>query len=196
MNIFPEHIKDIHTHRRECPSRAAILNINPGEPLPPNPSYLSIGVHPWDTDKDNIEQALEEVEHIADNPRIVAIGECGIDMLRGATPERQEAIFERQAMIAEKAGKPLIIHCVRATDRLLRLHRELRPTVAWIVHGFRGKPETAMQLLRAGIFVSLGENFNPATAAALPKGSYFIETDDSDLPAEIIAARIEAARRP
>lgn len=131
---------------------------------------------------------------MASDERIVAIGECGLDILRGASPKQQEDIFEQQALIAEQVGKPLIIHCVRATDRLLNIHRKLRPSVPWIVHGFRGKPETAMQLLRAGMLISLGEHFNPATAATLPEGSYFIETDDSPLPVETIAARIKATR--
>ena len=74
-------------------------------------------------------------------------------------------------------------------------HRNLRPDVPWVVHGFRGKPQEAEALLKRGIGLSLGPRFNVATAAMIPDGSLFIETDD-DPTADIerVAALVGAAR--
>ena len=64
----------------------------------------------------------------------------------------QETVFIRQAKMADAAGKPLIVHLVKATDALLRLKKELKPRVPWIIHGFRGKAQLAEELLRHGFY--------------------------------------------
>ncbi|MDE6207152.1 MAG: TatD family hydrolase, partial [Muribaculaceae bacterium] len=119
--------------------------------------WYSIGYHPWNTTAGRAaaDEALSVIERLADDPRVVAIGEAGLDALRGADPSEQERVFLAQAEIAERHRLPLIIHCVRRYGRLMELHRSFRPSVPWVVHGFRGKAELARQLTAAGIGVSL-----------------------------------------
>lgn len=181
-------VTDIHTHR---PTPGAIVNINPGEPILPDLVY-STGFHPWGNfptpaDWDTLEQT-------ASHPSIAAIGECGIDALRGAPADIQQEIFERQAILAESLHKPLIIHCVRSMGRILEVRKKISAGTPWIWHGFRGSPQQAAQLLRAGIHMSLGPRFNPDTATMLPDSEIFLETDDSGLTIEEVAARIAAIR--
>lgn len=170
---------DIHTHTPGKPH--SIYSLMPGE----NPDSVSTaegmafsaGIHPWDTDKPGLPERMEILRSLAADPRVVAIGECGLDALRGAPLDIQETIFKEQALLAEETGKPLIIHCVRATDRLLRLHSQLRPHSLWIIHGFRGKPQTAAQLARKGIALSLGKIYNSSVTAAVPPQLIYRESD-------------------
>lgn len=146
---------DIHTHNPEAARRGAILSLRPDEPVPPGCERISVGIHPWDTaENQDFEALLSEIEKRAEEEKIVAIGECGLDKVRGADMDTQETLFRRQLEMAERHRLPVIIHCVRAYDRLLHLHKLLRPTVPWIIHGFRGNPTLAAQLTRAGIHLS------------------------------------------
>ena len=143
------------------------------------------------------------LQAIATDPRVVAIGEAGLDGLRGTSDDVQEAVLRRQIELSETVGKPLVIHCVRRYDRMLHLQREMRPQQPWIWHGFRGKPELARQILAASPrnYISLGERFNPLAAATMPTDRLLAETDESPLPitqiiTSIVSARPEAAPRP
>lgn len=120
----------------------------------------------------------------------MAIGESGLDRLRGASLDRQEAIFRRQVAISESVGKPMILHVVKAFPEIMRLRRELSPAQPWVIHGFRGKPQLAAELLREGFYISLGERFNRETAEIIPADRLFVETDESRLSVEEIAARL------
>ncbi|MCM1453080.1 MAG: TatD family hydrolase [bacterium] len=151
-----------------------------------------MGIHPWDAG--GLTPARWEwLEDAARAPQTVAIGECGLDALRGPSLDEQEEVFAAQARIATELGKPLIIHCVRAWDRLLRLNKELRGHSTWIVHGFRGKEALGRQLLDAGLRLSFGADTPPATARALAAyapGSTYLETDDSPLSIVEVADRL------
>ena len=189
MNPFPDTITDIHTHNRQC-GDWAILSVNAGDPLPPAPAFLSSGLHPWHTVDPDAEERMAALENTAVSTRITAIGECGLDRLRGADIKRQEQLFARHILLSEQLRKPMIIHCVRAFDRLLHMPREYRPRQLWIVHGFRGKPQLASQLIDNGIAISLGERFNPQTANIIPEDHLFFETDESLLPIQDIKSKI------
>lgn len=193
---------DCHTHNPER-WRDAIVSCRPGEFARLSADYpdaqFSVGVHPWDTascDAAAIERSLQLLQTIATDPRVVAIGEAGLDGLRGASDDVQEAVLRRHIELNETVGKPLVIHCVRRYDRMLHLQREMRPQQPWIWHGFRGKPELARQILAASPrnYISLGERFNPLAAAAIPSDRLLAETDESPLPITQIITSIASAR--
>ena len=172
---------DIHTHGRTGPGM--VCSVEPGDVLEGEygSAWYSVGIHPWSTAGDIPEVLYERLEAMAADPRVVAIGEAGLDALRGGSPEVQEAVFARQAAIATKMNKPLVVHCVRRYGRLMELHRTFSPHSLWIVHGFRGKPELARQLAAAGIGVSLGAP-RPDIAVVVPPELLFAETDEAWLP--------------
>ena len=194
---------DCHTHNPER-WRDAIVSCRPGEFARLSADYpdavFSVGVHPWDTatcDAAGLERSLQMLQAIATDPRVVAIGEAGLDGLRGASGDVQEAVLRRQIELSEAVGKPLVIHCVRRYDRLLHLQREMRPQQPWIWHGFRGKPELARQILAASPrnYISLGERFNPLAAATIPTDRLLAETDESPLPITQIITSIASSRQ-
>lgn len=169
---------DIHTHGRTGP--AMVCSIEPDESLEGDygSAWYSVGIHPWSTVDAVPEELFGRLEAMVADSRVVAIGEAGLDALRGGPAERQEAVFMRQAAIAEKVEKPLVVHCVRRYGRLMELHKAFAPRQLWIVHGFRGKPELARQLAAAGIGISLGQA-RPDIEAVVPASLLFRETDEN-----------------
>lgn len=174
---------NIHTHYPTThPEDISIINIliRGGESyhLEDGQNY-SAGIHPWYID--NIGQQLDELEHLCTYPNIVAIGEAGFDKIRGGTPDIQQEAFQVQALLAEKVNKPLIIHCVKAYDEIIKNKKAIKPQVPWIIHGFRGNGKQAGQLLRQGFYLSFGQYFNSEALKAAYPDYLFAETDDADI---------------
>ncbi len=176
---------DIHTHSLR---KNAIVNITPDEDITDG-YFFSCGIHPWIADKatSHLWQRLEQ--HLTDK-RVIAVGETGLDALRGPSLNIQENVFLRHIAFSEHFDKPLIIHCVKCWHKLLELKKELCPRQKWIIHGFRGGPQLATQLIKAGMEISFGPKFNPATPAIISADKLHVETDD-DPAADI--TRITAA---
>ena len=144
------------------------------------------GIHPWFLDENNYSRQISTVENAVIHTDIIAIGEAGFDKLRGPSPELQRRIFEKQVILAEKYGKPLIIHCVKAWDELLSVQKELRPQMLWMIHGFRGGVKLAEQLLSKGMYLSVWFDFvlrpeSKELIRYIPKDRIFLETDGADV---------------
>lgn len=146
---------------------------------------LSIGIHPWFINPQHIEQSLLHLQTLCKNPNVFSIGECGLDKCIQTDLSLQIDVFSRQIDLAERLGKPVIVHCVRAFNELLQLHKQLHPTQPWIVHGFVGKKELAKSLVKQGLYLSFGKallnQHSHASSAlqAIPLEQIFLETDDS-----------------
>ncbi len=176
-------MSDFHTHNLQATDATINLpmewTLHPEEFQPREGATYSAGIHPWWTaDASQTEQMLQALPQLLQHPQVVALGECGLDSLRGAPLDEQERIFRLQIGMAEAYGKPVTLHIVRCFDRLLRLHKQLRPTTQWTVHGFRGKPALARQLLQAGLDLSFGLHYNPQSWDITPEGRRHRETDD------------------
>ncbi len=172
-------ISDIHTHRSGA--KDAIYNLPHPDAAIPDGTPVSVGLHPWHTDTSDSGSILDKIAIVAqNNPSVVAIGETGLDNRRGATIDRQLQLLLQHISIAEKTRKPLILHIVGAWSEIIRLKKQLRPTTPWIIHGFRGKPALAHQLLEAGFYLSIGTHYNPASAAVIPSDRLLIETDEAE----------------
>ena len=172
MTPAPEYFHDIHIHGATGPRMLTSVSPDADIATQPGEAWYSVGIHPWDTVAEPTPECWARLEELASDPRVAAIGECGLDALRGGSREMQEAIFRRHVELAERVGKFMIIHCVRRYGRLMELRRELRPSQRWIVHGFRGKPELARQLAAAGIEISLAKG-----TPLIPSVHSFSETD-------------------
>ena len=176
--------KDIHHHctntidNNDC---TRVVNLNYCDDLPAE-GYYSIGIHPWLTEemtKDDIDKAIKEMADKATDERVVAIGECGIDLLRGGNIDLQEYALRHQIELSETLEMPLIIHMVKATDAIIRLKKEIKPKQTWIIHGFRGKPELARQLTGQGINLSFGKYYNEDSLLVTPADMRYFETDEN-----------------
>lgn len=153
----------------------------------------SVGVHPWEmADPAPRLAALAELAVLTE---VAAIGEAGLDLANGAPMYRQLLTFRRQVEISEDVGKPLIVHCVKTVDMIAGLRRDLRPRQPWVVHGFRGKPAAAEQLLRCGCWLSFGERFNAETLRMVPGDFLLAETDCSEKSIQEIIAALSDARQ-
>ena len=182
---------DIHTHKADNDDNFSILNCE---------DYIagrriSIGIHPWNI-KNDWTTLFSKIELEAERENVRAIGECGIDKLKSmASVELQQEIFKAHAILAEKTQKPLIIHCVKAIDEIIATHREISPKQAWIIHGFRGKPQQAEQLIKEGFYISFGEKFNIDSLNSTPTDKLFIESDESCMDINCIYCMIAEARK-
>lgn len=244
---------DAHTHRLK---RNAIVNIDPVDirqpQTPPTPSQLpastpillpgcspvllpgytySVGIHPWNvftvTPAD-----LRLLRALAADPRVLAIGECGLDpnlpaisphsaareraeapgaaspsarfvLVEGFSPQsknlhsknlhskklqpqnsRAEILAAQTALLrihyelSETLRKPLILHIVKSFPEIIALRKQWKPTQPWIIHGFRGKPQLARELLAHGFHLSYGKKYNPASLAITHASRLLRETDE------------------
>ena len=183
------YLYNIHTHKVDDASYQgydvkSILNTYPEdfyEKRNQHPDcWFSCGVHPWNAE--DSDSQLRLLEEIIVDPNVVAVGEAGLDKLRGAEMALQIDVFRRQIELALSANKPLIIHCVKAWDELIRLYKEYEESnIPWIIHGYRGNPLQTEQLSKVGFKFSIGEKFNPDSLKNIPLTDIFCETDESDL---------------
>ncbi len=176
MSVDLHRFTDIHAHSAVGPD--ILTSITPDQEITTEQgsAWYSVGIHPWNTDRPVTEETWAELERKLQDRRVVAVGECGLDALRGGDESAQEEVFLRQVQLAEKYDMPLIIHCVRRFGRLLELRRQHRAG-QWVVHGFRGKPELARQLAAAGIAISLGPGTTREKYTGVPDAMIYCETD-------------------
>lgn len=174
---------DIHTHRHCIDDGSAVVNIELETVPPCPPTVFSAGIHPWEADKVT-GHVWTWLEDALSRPNAYAVGEAGLDLRHGPNINVQLPVFRRQAFMADDLHKPLIIHLVGAYDRLYEVQREVLlrnggHTPLWIIHGFRGRPELAHQLLDHGMYLSMGVRFNPEAASIVPQQRLLAETDDA-----------------
>ena len=180
-------IIDIHTHLFPDVPGSALVCVGIG-PLPEDSEhYFSAGLHPWDV-SGNDDDKFRMLDEMIANPRVLAVGECGFDVLKGPSHELQEQAFIRQIEMSEHFRKPMILHVVRDIDSIIRLRRELKPTQSWLIHGFRGGPVQVDQLFAQGILVSFGLKHNPESLKAVPSNRLILETDGHCPVGEVIQA--------
>jgi TatD DNase family protein len=178
---------DIHSHK-PYPEAGIfrVFNQFPGESYENKISlYMSVGLHPWYIDNyPETDKTFEDLYRISRNDKIIFIGETGLDKYREKDLGHQMEIFIRHIHLSEELQKPLIIHCVRAFEELLKIKRESSPIQPWIIHGYDSSPEMAASLVGHGIFLSVGERLLKKThkskkiLQAIPLSKLFIETDD------------------
>ena len=190
-------LTDTHCHTINRGDIRMIYNIKINDDavtLPHGPNiFFSAGIHPWDAG--NIRSAwLDNMKILLKFERVIAIGECGLDKNSPAAIEKQIEVFELQIKLSESNKKPLIIHCVGCYNELMNLHKAYDPKQPWIIHGFRGKPEMAAQLTRAGIFISFGEKFNPESVQATPVDRILVESDNSEVPLQELYLAVATAK--
>lgn len=181
---------DFHTHNQTATPGTAIVNLpldvvaDPARFSPVCGALYSAGIHPWWTDDEiaKIDGFIGNLHTLLQHPQVVRLGECGLDKLRGASLERQIEIFRRQIALSEAHRKPVTLHCVKAYDVLLCLHKEWKVTQNWTVHGFRGRPALARQLLDAGIDLSFGCKYDPQSWRLTPPERRHLESDEGQLP--------------
>jgi TatD DNase family protein len=152
--------------------------------------YASVGLHPHEaaTLDDGL---LDALRLAARSPKVVAIGETGLDYYRNLSPAAdQERAFRSQIRLARELGLPLIIHNRAALDQVLRIVDDERAgEVGGVMHCFPGDAEYAREVVARGFFVGIGGPVTYApggrlvdVAASLPLSRLLLETDAPWLP--------------
>lgn len=177
---------DIHAHHIKPGADICIMNhfVQQFDETKADLGNISVGLHPWHVD-DNYEANIEKLEKLAGSKTIMAIGEAGLDKIKGPEISLQTRAFEEQIKIAERSKRPLIIHAVRSYSEIIGLFNKYRPSAGWIVHGFTGNAQIARQLAEKGIWLSFGKSLfegHQKTVDAfrdMPVDRLFLETDNS-----------------
>jgi TatD DNase family protein len=177
---------NLHTHNdTNDPEVIALLNRHQREqdlPFLEHKKY-SVGLHPWHIDEKTLENDLIWLKNTTKLPNVIAVGECGLDRLIEVPMELQEEVFRQHIALSESLKKPLILHCVRAHERILQLKKQLKPAQSWIFHGFDKNVNTAMKCIEAGCFLSFGsamiknESRFAEILKKIPLERVFFETD-------------------
>jgi TatD DNase family protein len=113
--------------------------------------WATVGVHP--TESFFTDQTFTELEKLARHPKVVGIGECGLDFFHVKENEerkKQKEIFERQIDLAQKVNKPLMIHCRNAYDELLEVLTSHLLLSTFNIHFFAGDWLAAKKFLDLG----------------------------------------------
>jgi TatD DNase family protein len=148
--------------------------------------YAAVGWHPTDAADMKMEEDLAWIETLCSHPKVVAIGEIGLDYYWDTAPkEVQHLVFREQIRLARKVRKPIVIHNRDAHEDVVRLLREEKADeVGGIMHCFSGSWETAKQCLDMGFYISFGGpvTFKNARVpkevlARVPDDRLLLETD-------------------
>ncbi len=177
--------------------------------------FATSGIHPHDAARCD-EQSLRQLRELAQNPQVVAVGECGLDFNRDFSPRPvQQRIFASQIELAIELGKPLFLHerdahktLIEILDRYLEPGRSALPVPA-VVHCFTGGAEALEDYLGRGFYIGItgwicderrGRDLQ-ALVSRIPLDRLMLETDapfllPRDLEPKPAAGRNEPATLP
>lgn len=190
---FPEYEKDRKGIIKECEEKG-ILIVNVGTDLETSKQvvllaekyenrYAIVGLHPTHDE----EFDYEEFKELAVNPKVVAIGECGLDFFRKPfNKEKQEKVFKQQIDLAIEVGKPLMIHARNSYKEILTILDDYLMSgggkLRGNVHFFAGTVEEAGEFMKRGFTLSFtgvitfAKEYERLVASA-PATSILSETD-------------------
>lgn len=145
--------------------------------------YAAVGIHPHDATTCDAD-SLTTLRELAQHPRVVAIGEIGLDFYRDLAPrEAQYAAFHAQIQLAQALGLPVVLHCRDAYDELLRVLADY-PAVRGVLHCFSGTEAHAQRGLELGYALGIGgvitfKSAEPlrAIVRTMPRDRLLLETD-------------------
>ena len=181
---------NIHGHRQASSIEEWVMMNLMAKDFPPDDienGYYSVGFHPYNVGKANEQETLDRVRKAVEHPRVLAIGEIGLDKSIEAPMEDQLRIFEKQVKIAESANLPVVLHVVRSFNEMIGFMKTQQPVVSMIIHGYNGSAEMADELVKAGFLISFGEAITREHSKIIealqrvPAEMMFLETDEGDM---------------
>lgn len=177
----------------EATSREAVKDAEKYEGV-----YATVGLHPENVDEyENFDFIYELVK----NPKVVAVGEIGLDYHWGGNKERQKELFIKQIEIANGLGKPVVIHSRDADMDMLEILKSHKIENGFVMHCFSSSVEILKEVLKLGAYVSIAGPVTFKNARSLvevaklvPEDKLLIETDAPYLtPEPFRGKRNEAA---
>jgi len=146
--------------------------------------WATVGMHPHDA-KDLTNAAMDTFRRLADHPKVIALGEMGLDYYRDLSPRSiQKTAFEQQLDLAEELDMPIIVHNREAYHDILPILRSRKGRISGVLHCFSGDVDIMKQTLDIGFHIGIG---GPVTykksddlqtvAKQVPANRLLIETD-------------------
>lgn len=139
--------------------------------------WASVGIHPHHTEKYlNLNEISKKLEKLSKNPKVVAIGECGLDYHPGkngqiSDPEKQKKLFLLQLKLSQNLALPVIIHCRDAHDDILKVLSLFGnpSSLKGVFHCFSGNEAFLKKVLALGFYIGFDGNLTFKNAKSLQK---------------------------
>ena len=152
----------------------------------------ALGIHPLYTPQAadaDIERLRDALQAASDDPRLVAVGEIGLDYaVQGLDGERQEWFYAQQLKLARQFRLPVILHVRRSADGLLK-YLNRHQVIGGIAHAFNGSEDQALRMIARGLKLGYGGAMTydgslriRQLASTLPDDAWVLETDAPDIP--------------
>jgi TatD DNase family protein len=162
--------------------------------------YATVGIHPNSSAEAGSDD-WSQIAAMAGHPRVVAVGETGLDRYRDFAPlEVQRDFFLRHLRLGQERDLPVVVHCRDAWEDLLPLLKEAaaRGPLRGVLHAFSGDAAMAAECVAMGWYVSFAGNVTyrnrkfqtlQAAAATVPENRILVETDSPYLVPEPLRGR-------
>ncbi len=152
--------------------------------------YYAFGLHPWFLAQENDSSIAELERFLQQRPAgLVAIGECGLDGAIDVPMSLQIDMLEKQLVLASQYQLPVILHCRKAYNELLRIVKQYSLPRGGVWHAFSGSRQQAEQFIELGFMLGIGGVITYERAektrkavAKLPVESLLLETDGPTMP--------------
>lgn len=171
---------DVHTHFIN-PSNAFVLDISDNYAKASEVDFFSVGIHPKTLKTfEELTDNFLALSSLAEKKNCAAIGECGFDKFSPLSVTEQEKIFSAQILVAQRFKKPLIIHCVRLYNEVIRCLNKARFTFPVVFHGYNADSQTTKNLLK---YPNINFSFSERTLTGfkslplIPLDRIFVESD-------------------
>ena len=148
---------------------------------------FAVGLHPLDVDKWTPDSHCQILELATSDPRVVAIGETGLDFYKAENRQQQTAVFQAQLAIAQALNLPVIIHCRDAAPEMAQLLKDFwqsQGPVRGVMHCWGGTPTETEWFLELGFYISFSGTVTfknaaqiQASARMVPSDRLLVETD-------------------
>jgi TatD DNase family protein len=148
--------------------------------------FAAVGIQPNDTVHAG-EEDWQRIVELASAPRVVALGETGLDRHWDTSPlELQQDYFDRHLRLSQQIGLPFIVHTRESDAEVLTMLREARTRgpLSGVMHSFTGSEQTAAECVSLGLYISFAgmvtfkkSDALRAVAATIPQNRILIETD-------------------
>jgi TatD DNase family protein len=165
---------DFHTHSETAGD--GVIRLVCVEPGRRAASPFACGIHPWRSAEPDVDAELRLLERQAGAGELAAVGEIGLDRLRGAPLERQAEIFRAQLQLAARHDLPVVIHNVRCTPEILAMLEAPERSLWHRAPSGKGNLE---RIVATGAVVSFtADGLRHVDPAAVPLEQLGLETDD------------------
>ena len=172
---------DLHTHTISHADRPDIVEIvSSSKPLKGN--VYSLERHPWNVDHEMNDTDQKELKSLLQEENCLALGEIGLDKLKGISFPEQISILRSLLKVAQDEKIPVVIHCVKAFNEIILLKKEFTAIPNWVIHGFNKHPKLAEELIDHGFYLSINPqkySRSEEVLSVIPINRIFLETDNS-----------------